>query len=121
MRIQVKKLFWARTGLAGAVLAGALLFMGVPAARADEGSCQRRIAKADHRLHEATEHHGWNSRQAVNARQQLHEAREYCWSHAHRWWDEDGHRWHTDRDWDDHDHDHGRDKDHDKDHDRDHN
>jgi len=43
------------------------------------------IAKADHKLHEAVEHHGWNER--------------------HRWWDEDGHRWHSDRDWDDHDHD----------------
>jgi len=50
------------------------------------------------------------SRQVVNARQQLHEAREYCWTHAHKWWDEDNHRWHTDRDWDDHDHDHGYDR-----------
>ena len=119
MRIQLKRVFWVRTAVATAALAGALLLTSAPAARADEGACQRRIAKADHRLHEATEHHGWNSPQAVNARQQLHEAREYCWSHAHKWWDEDGHRWHTDRDWDDHDHDHGRDKD--KDHDRDHN
>jgi hypothetical protein len=38
----------------------------------------------------------------------LHEAREYCWAHAHRWWDEDGRRWHTDRDWDEHDHDRDR-------------
>jgi hypothetical protein len=116
MQIQVKKSFWVRTGLAAAALAGTLFFMGAPAVRADEGACQRRIAKADHRLHEAAEHHGWESRQVVNARQQLHEAREYCWSHAHKWWDEDGRRWHTDRDWDDHDHDHARDRDHDHDH-----
>jgi hypothetical protein len=113
MQIHAKESFWLKTGFAGAVLAGTLIFAGAPAVRADdEGSCQRRIAKADHRLHEAAEHHGWNSRQVVNARQQLHEAREYCWSHAKRWWDEDGHRWHTDRDWDDHDHDHDRDHDH---------
>jgi hypothetical protein len=46
----------------------------------------------------------------TNARQQLHEAREYCWSHAHKWWDEGNHRWHTDRDWDDRDHDHDHDR-----------
>jgi len=116
MQIQAKKSFWAKTVLAAVALAGMLIFMGAPPVRADESACQRRIAKADHRLHEAAEHHGWNSRQVVDARQQLHEAREYCWSHAHKWWDEDGHRWHTDRDWDDHDHDH--DRDHDHDHDR---
>jgi hypothetical protein len=105
MQNQSKKSYWRRTLLAGVTLAGALLFFGAPAARADDDACQHRIAKADHRLHQAVEHHGWQSRQAANARQQLHEAREYCWSHAKRWWDEDGHRWHTDRDWDDHDHD----------------
>jgi hypothetical protein len=108
MRIQAKRLVWVRTALAIAALAGALIFIGVPVVRADEGACQRRIAKADHRLHEAIEHHGWQSRQAANARHQLHESREYCWSHAHRWWDEDSHRWHTDRDWDEHDHDRDR-------------
>jgi hypothetical protein len=43
----------------------------------------------------------------------LREAREYCWEHSHRWWDEDGHRWRSGRDWDDHDHDRDRyDRDH---------
>jgi hypothetical protein len=116
MQIHVKKSLGVRTALAAVTLAGALMLIGAPAVRADEKACQKRIAKADHRLHEAVERHGWQSRQAVNARQQLHEAREYCWSHAHRWWDEDGHRWHTDRDWDDHDHDHDRGRDHDHDH-----
>jgi len=110
MRNHAKKSFWGRRAIALAALASALIFTGAPVVRADEAACQRRIAKADHRLHEAVEHHGWESRQAVNARQQLHQAREYCWTHAHRWWDEDGHRWHTDRDWNDHDHD--RDHDH---------
>ena len=95
-----------------AALGGFLLLAGTPRAFADHDDCQRRIARADHRLHEATEHHGWNSRQAERARHELHEAREHCWSRYHRWWDEDSHRWHTERDWDDHDHDRDRDHDH---------
>ena len=99
---------WGRTALATAALTATLIFTAAPGLRADDGACQRRIAKADHRLHEAAEHHGWGSKQAEHARHQLHEAREYCWAHAHRWWDEDGRRWHTDRDWDEHDHDRDR-------------
>jgi hypothetical protein len=90
--------------LTGAALAAFLFFTSALHVRADEAECQHRVVKADHRLHEAVEHHGWDSRQAEHARHELHEAREYCWSTYHRWWDEDGRRWHTDRDWDD---DHG--------------
>ena len=86
-------------------LAGCLLFAGAPQLRADDDDCQRRVAKADHKLHEAIEHHGYESRQAEHWRHELHEARERCWSIRHRWWDEHGHRWRGDRDWDDHDHD----------------
>jgi hypothetical protein len=89
--------------LTGAALTAVLVFTG-PRLKADESECQHRLAKADHRLHEAVEHHGWDSRQADHARHELREAREYCWNSYHRWWDEDGHRWHSDRDWDD---DHG--------------
>lgn len=103
------KKFLVRSVLAAAALVGLLSFAATPRVYADDyGRCQRRIAKADHKLHEAVEHHGWNSRQADHARHELGEARERCWNNYHRWWDEDGHRWHTDRDWDDHDHDHGR-------------
>ena len=91
--------------LTGAALTACFLFTSAPKVRADESECQHRLAKADHRLHEAVEHHGWDSKQAEHARHDLREAREYCWSTYHRWWDEDDHRWHTDRDWDD---DHGR-------------
>jgi hypothetical protein len=114
MRHPAKKSLWIRTALAAAVLTGALLFLGAPRLRADEGDCQRRIARADHRVHEATERFGWRSRQAERARHDLRKAREYCFVHGHKWWDEDGHRWHTERDWDDHDHD----RDHDRDRDR---
>ena len=86
-----------------ALAGGFLLFSGVPGAKAD--GCQERLVRADHRLHEAIEHHGPESKQAEHWRHELHEAREYCWAHGQRWWDEDGRRWHTDRDWDDHDHD----------------
>jgi len=89
-----------------AALLGLLTLAGAPRASAhDYYDCQRRIRKADHRLHEAVEDHGWYSRQAEHARHELHEARERCWNERHRWWDEDGRRWHSDRDWDDHDHD----------------
>lgn len=90
--------------LASATMAGFLLFAGAPGLRADD-DCQRRIRKADHRLHEAIEHHGRNSEQAEHARHEMHEAREQCYTANHRWWDEDEHRWRSDRDWDDHDHD----------------
>ena len=83
---------------------GSMLFVGTALVRADD-DCQKRIINADHKLHEAVEHHGWESKQAGRARHELREAREHCWNASHRWWDEDGHRWHTERDWDDHDHD----------------
>ena len=95
----------AKIAISGAALAGVLLFTGAPRLRADDDYCQRRVAKADHRLHEAIEDHGRNSRQADKARRQLHEAREACWSRGHRWWDEHEHRWRSERDWDDRDHD----------------
>ena len=95
--------FW-KLILAGAALAGFLVFTSAPPVRADERECQHRLAKADHKVHEAVEHHGWDSSQAEHARHELREAREYCWKTNHKWWDEDDHRWHSDRDWDD---DHG--------------
>lgn len=103
----------AETLVAGAALAGFLAFTA-PQLKADEHSCQERIGKADHKLHEAIEHHGYQSRQADHARHELREAREHCWTTYHRWWDEDEHRWRTERDWDDNDHEHYRDRDRDR-------
>jgi hypothetical protein len=97
---------FGKTTLTAAALAGFLMFSGAPLLRADHDDCQRRVARADHNLHEAVEHHGYQSKQAERRRRELREARERCWNSNHKWWDEDGHRWHTDRDWDDHDHDH---------------
>jgi hypothetical protein len=71
--------FLRKAALTTTALAGLLAFTGTPRALAYDDDCQRRIAKADFKLHEAGE--------------------------RHRWWDEDSHRWHGDRDWDDRDHD----------------
>jgi hypothetical protein len=91
--------------LAAAGLAGFLMFTAVPLLRADEHDCQRRVARADHKLDQAVARHGYQSGQAQRARRELRDAREHCWNGVHRWWDEHEHRWHTERDWDDHDHD----------------
>ena len=91
----------------GLAFATVFLFAAARPVRADD-DCQKRIRHADHKLHEAVEHHGWESRQAEHWRHELGEARAYCWEHSHRWWDEDGRRWHDQHDWDDHDHDHDR-------------
>jgi hypothetical protein len=98
--------FFRKTLLIGAALAGALLLLGPPRARAGE-DCQKRIVHIDHELYKAAEKHGWDSPEAAAKRRELVAAREWCWEHGHRWWDEDGRKWHTERDWDDHDHDHG--------------
>jgi hypothetical protein len=82
----------------------AALFFAAPKASAED--CQKRIIKADHNLHEAIEHHGPASKEADHARNDLAAARSWCWDHDHRWWDVDSSRWHTEHDWDDHDHDH---------------
>jgi hypothetical protein len=87
-----------------AALVGFLLFTGAPRVRADESECQHRTEKADHRLHEAVEHHGWDSKQAEHARHELKETRQYCWEQHHKWWDSEGREWRSDHTWDD---DHG--------------
>ena len=111
MRHRLNHSLFGKTALAAVALLGFLMFTGAPLLRADRDNCQRRVARADHRLHEAIEHHGYRSEQAERRRHELHEARERCWSARHRWWDEHEHRWRTERDWDD--------RDHDRDHDRD--
>jgi hypothetical protein len=90
--------------LSGLLIFVATLFTASGAYAESREQCQRRIAHADHELHEAIEHHGVNSRQAERKRHDLHEARERCWRENHAWWDEDQHRWHTQQDWDDRDH-----------------
>lgn len=71
------RLFGAeKVTLAGAALAGFLLFSGVPRLRAGDDGCRKRVAKADHHLQEALDHHGRESNQVHKARRELSEARE---------------------------------------------
>jgi hypothetical protein len=97
MNLSLSKLLAAATLTAG-------LLLSAPRAVAEDG-CFRRTVYAEHRLHEAIEHHGYYSWEAVRWRHKLHEARERCWRERQLWWSEHEHRWHHDRDWDDHDHD----------------
>jgi hypothetical protein len=77
----------------------------LPRAHAEsEEQCKDRIVHANHKLHDAIDHHGPNSSQADHARHDLQEARERCWKEHHKWWDEDQQRWHDQQDWDEHDH-----------------
>jgi hypothetical protein len=80
--------------LATAALGGLLLFAGAPSARANDGSDgDRRIDRAEWKLHEAIEHHGYYSRQADHWRHELREERERCWRERREW------REHHDRNW----------------------
>jgi len=88
-------------GFAGIALAG---MMGLCAQQVRADDCQKRVDKADHQLHEAIEHRGYQSDNAEHARHELQEAREQCWNGDHRWWDPDQKQWHNQRDWDDNDH-----------------
>src|SRR5262245_49121402 len=100
-----------KTGLArfvcGATLAAGMLLAAAPRTYASD-DCQRKLAHAIHELDRAIEKHGYYSRQADHRRHELHEAREWCWEHRHRWWSEHERRWHDHRDWDDRDHDQDR-------------
>src|SRR2546429_6402712 len=100
-----EKKFLGRSVLAAAALVGLLGSAATPRAYADDNHCQKRISKADHKLHEAIEHHGGKSRRAGPARPEIRGGRESCWELNHRWGEEDRHRWHNERDSADHDHD----------------
>lgn len=107
MRHWNKSLF-ARA-LAAVALAAFLMFTAAPLLSASDHDCQRRIARADHKLDQAVARHGFQSKQAERARHDLREERQHCWNANHKWWDEREHRWHNEQDWDDHDRDHDRD------------
>ena len=110
------KHYLGKTALIAAALTVFATLGAAPILRANDRDeeCQKRISKADHRLHEAIEHHGYRSSQADNARHNLTEAREHCWTTYHKWWDEDERRWHNDRDWKDEDHERYREHDRDE-------
>lgn len=125
-----------------AIFLGALGFLAAtPSAQADDRrSCQLRIERAEYRLRDAIEDHGYYSHQAFDRRRDLNRERERCWNPYHGYWNGYSHQWRNDRDWDrddryvrdrddryfrgrngdrDRDDRHFRDRDRDRDHDRD--
>src|SRR5258707_15401013 len=74
------KNFFRKAMLATVAFVGLVAFTGATRALADDDrGCQRRIAKADHKLHEAVEHHGGKNRNGGAAPRERHEAREQYW------------------------------------------
>jgi hypothetical protein len=61
---------------------GALCFLvGVPRAQAEDGrSCQIRVERAEARLRDAIEDHGYYSRQAYDRRRELSYEQQSCWN-----------------------------------------
>ena len=95
-----------RTSLLSLVILAVLLSAAVSRLQAEDlDACQRRVAHAEHELHEAMEKHGRDSRQANHERRELNKAREHCWHERHQWWEEHARRWHKEHDWNEHDHD----------------
>ena len=93
------KSLFGTTALATAALGGFLLLAGAPSTQAhDRDNCSRRINKAEWKLDEAIERHGYYSRQADHWRHKLRETQERCWRERHEWWDEHEHRRHRDCD-----------------------
>jgi hypothetical protein len=94
------KLFGKAT-LFTVALGGFLLFAGAPSAKANAWEdCDRRVERAEWKLHEAIERHGYYSRQAQHWRHELREEQQRCWRERerreHR--DYDWHRYDRDRD-----------------------
>src|SRR2546429_8356393 len=94
-----EKKFLGRSVLAAAALVGLLGFAATPRAYADDNHCQKRISKADHKLHEAIEHHGGDSRPAGPAPPEIRGARGRRWDLKHPWGGVDGPPWHKDPHW----------------------
>ena len=89
---------FGKTALPAAALGGFLLFSGASNANAADrySDCERRIARTQHRLHEAIEDHGYYSRQANHQRHELREAYDRCgyrdnyrYERRYRDWDRD--------------------------------
>ena len=110
----LRKSLFGKAALATAALGGFLFFAGAPGAQAaDRDDCQRKIAKTEHKLNDAIEDHGYNSRQADKWRHERREAVQRCYGRDYRNnWQRDSYR---NRDGDrDRDRDYYRDRDRDR-------
>lgn len=84
-------------------MAGALLLVAAPRARADDDHrerCQHAVEKAEARLDRAIQKHGDHSHEAEERRRDLNAERDRCWNEYHQWWNARDHRWESERNWD---------------------
>ena len=97
MQTHSKKFFFGKVAVVSAALTGFLAGPGAPLPRAELPGKNRRLRSQAPRSHRA---HGVASKEAEHWRAELNAERDRCWNKEHKWWDEDGHRWHTEHDWD---------------------
>jgi hypothetical protein len=69
-------LSWSRTAVFATLLGASLV--GTSAQAQMYGGCRDRIRRAEIRLHEAVNRHGWNSRQARARQRELYRERANC-------------------------------------------
>jgi len=69
-------LSWSRTAVFATLLGASLL--GTSANAQVYGGCRQRIRRAEIRLQQAINRHGWNSRQARQRRRDLARERQRC-------------------------------------------
>ena len=92
-----------RLAISALILGVLMTFVAVPSSFADgRAKCQAKIENREAKLHEMERRYGPRSPQAENWRRSLNAEREACWNKYHGWWNGDEHRWHTERDWHEH-------------------
>jgi hypothetical protein len=75
---------WSRKAVFATLLGASLL--GTSASAQAYSGCHERIRRAEIRLHQAINRHGWNSRQAQARRRDLERARASCRLDRHGYW-----------------------------------
>lgn len=81
---------FGKAALASAALGAMLVFAGAPAARAaDRDDCAKRIHKAEYKLNEAIDRHGYYSKQAGHWRHERREAFRRCDRYGYGYRDRD--------------------------------
>ena len=126
MNTQLKLAGYGKRIAIAATFGALCFFAATPKAQAEDGrTCQFRVERAESRLRDAIEDHGYYSHQAYDRRRDLDYERQRCWNGVHVWFGY-GNQWRNDHDRDDryyrgHDRDdHYRDRDRDRDRDWDH-
>jgi len=72
------------SAMAAVVLGGFMILVGASSAQAyDRDDCRRKVDRAEWKLNQEIERHGYYSRQANHRRHELQAARERCWTSSH--------------------------------------